>query len=185
MSTLKYIHIERILSKTVIGKYPTADISPHITKVVSDINSLLKKLSNQILESKYSDYDIRNKIETNEACYFYTINTDGVLFFLETDKFYSENKAFNFIDSLYLNEIFNFIDEDRQCFNSEGERMLKTLFEEYNQSDFKVNANNAIDEQRNELKLSKRQAEEEDSRNEIIKITLDGKDLKMKVNQRK
>ena len=125
--SLRYIHIQRLLSNKLVGQYPF-EINE---KIVDDCNEISNKLVKSLVNDNYQAFDKKNMIKNNNTIYYYLVNEERMLIFISTDMDYPEEKALYFFDVLTSKNILDMVDEDG-VLTHEGQLNLNYLFDEYN-----------------------------------------------------
>lgn len=125
--TLRYIHIQRLLSNKLVGQYPF-EVDE---KIVEDYNEISNKLLKSLVNDNYHIFDKKSSIKSNNSIYYYLINEERILIFISTDLNYPEEKALFFFDVLTSKNILDMVD-DEGTLTHEGQLNLNYLFDEYN-----------------------------------------------------
>ena len=120
------------IKNLIIGNIDTDQIlTEYSVNSSSESNKEIKKLFNKMLQKKQNlNVGGRNKINSNEQCYYYTVLSKHLYLILVIEN-YPERIVYQLIDKIQEEKIPLMINEKTNQLNSNGKESLKKLIEEY------------------------------------------------------
>jgi vesicle-associated membrane protein 7 len=120
------------IKNLIIGNIDTDQIiTEYSLNSSSESNKEIKKLFNKMLQKKQNlNVGGRNKINSNDQCYYYTI-LSNYLYLMLVKENYPERIVYKLIDKIEEDKIPLMINEKTNQLNSNGNQLLKKLIEEY------------------------------------------------------
>ena len=120
------------IKNLIIGNIDTDQIiTEYSLNSSSESNKEIKKLFNKMLQKKQNlNVGGRNKINSNEQCYYYTVLSKHLYLILVIEN-YPERIVYQLIDKIQEEKIPLMINEKTNQLNSNGKESLKKLIEEY------------------------------------------------------
>ncbi len=120
------------IKNLIIGNIDTDQIlTEYSVNSSSESNKEIKKLFNKMLQKKQNlNVGGRNKINSNEQCYYYTVLSKHLYLILVIEN-YPERIVYKLIDKIEEEKIPLMINEKTNQLNSNGKESLKKLIEEY------------------------------------------------------
>ena len=120
------------IKNLIIGNIDTDQIlTEYSVNSSSESNKEIKKLFNKMLQKKQNlNVGGRNKINSNDQCYYYTVLSKYLYLILVIEN-YPERIVYQLIDKIQEEKIPLMINEKTNQLNSNGNKLLKELIEEY------------------------------------------------------
>ena len=120
------------IKNLIIGNIDTDQIiTEYSVNSSSESNKEIKKLFNKMLQKKQNlNVGGRNKINSNEQCYYYTVLSKHLYLILVIEN-YPERIVYKLIDKIEEEKIPLMINEKTNQLNSNGNKLFKELIEEY------------------------------------------------------
>jgi hypothetical protein len=107
-----------------------AIITEHIVVKNSQIQTEAKQIFERVSKSTDKKTEERNKIQSNNGNYYFTVTAPNIFYLVHTEHNYPERHVFSFIEQLNKDNIPLLINEKGEL-NSAGKQTLKNLVEKY------------------------------------------------------
>lgn len=121
-SNIKYVLMGNVSNQTIITE--------HIVIKNTQIQTEAKQIFERVSKAAEKKTEERNKIQSNNGNYYFTITAPNIFYLVHTEHNYPERHVFAFIEQLNKDNIPLLINEKGEL-NSAGKQTMKNLVEKY------------------------------------------------------